>query len=101
MTMLEIVKQALRVTGGAYDGRLTLLISVAVADLALAGADSSEYATDPLVQEAVCTFCAARFGTVEPEEYDRLKKSYAEQKAQMQMSGKYSLYDKKVQPDGT
>ena len=36
---------------------------------------------DPLIIRAVTTYCKANFG--EPDQYDRLKASYDEQKAQL------------------
>ena len=43
---------------------------------------------DPLVLRAVITYCKLNFG--QPDDYDRLKKSYDEQKAQLSMATGYT-----------
>ena len=78
--MLEKVKLALRIVGTEFDSELTDLIVAAEADLAVAGV-TNVVETDPLIRTAVITYVKARFG--EPDEYDRLKASYDEQKAQL------------------
>lgn len=91
--MLEAVKKACRVTADAYDDELTDLIDAAKADLALAGVAQGKAndETDPLIRRAVKTFCRMNFGA--PENYDKLKASYDEQKAQLQGSVKYGVTD--------
>ena len=90
--MLELVKKALRISTTAYDDELSLVISAALIDLGIAGikediitADPDEL--DPLVKRAVITFCKLSFGL--PEDYELLKASYDEQKAQMVSSSNY------------
>lgn len=81
--MLEIVKKALRVTTNVFDDEIQLLIDAALQDLARAGV-MNEVLTEgstPLVQRAVITYVKMNFGL--PEDYDRLKRSYDEQKAQL------------------
>lgn len=81
--MLELVKMALRITTDAFDDELTQLISSALIDIGFGGA-MSEVLTengDPVVTQAVITYCKMNFGL--PEDYDRLKRSYDEQKAQL------------------
>ena len=78
--MLEQVKTALRITTTAYDSELIYLIEAAKLDLGIAGVVVPEE-LDALVQKAVITFCKMSFGI--PEDYDRLKRSYDEQKAQL------------------
>ena len=78
--MLEKVKLALRIVGTEFDSELTDLIAAAEADLAVAGV-TNVVETDPLIRTVVITYVKARFG--EPDEYDRLKASYDEQKAQL------------------
>ena len=43
---------------------------------------------DPICQRAVVTYCKLHFG--EPDDYDRLKASYDEQKAQLGMATGYT-----------
>jgi hypothetical protein len=78
--MLEQVKTALRITTTAYDSELMYLIEAAKLDLGIAGVVVPEE-LDALVQKAVITYCKMSFGI--PEDYDRLKRSYDEQKAQL------------------
>ncbi len=82
-TLLNDVKLALRITTTAFDTEVEGLILAALDDLQVAGvaiADGTEQ-SDPLVVRAVTTYCKANFG--QPDEYDRLKASYDEQKAQL------------------
>ena len=86
---LSAVKLALRVTKDAFDSEIQSLISAALADMGLAGIDNTDV-RDPLILRAVCTYCRLNFG--EPSDYDRLKKSYDEQKAQLGMATGYTLW---------
>lgn len=85
--MLEKVKLALRITTDAFDSEIEDLIEAALADLRLAGVINDDE-TDPLITRAVITYCRANFG--QPDDYDRMKASYDEQKAQMQMATGYT-----------
>lgn len=78
--MLETVKKALRVKTTAYDSELEYLIDAAKLDLGVAGVVLPAE-LDALVTKAVVTYCKMSFGI--PEDYDRLKMSYDEQKAQL------------------
>ena len=78
--MLDQVKLALRISTTAYDTELTYLIEAAKLDLGIAGVVLPEE-LDALVQRAIITYCKMSFGL--PEDYDRLKRSYDEQKAQL------------------
>ena len=89
---LASIKLALRIAGDAFDNELTQLAQAAVLDMHIAGARGSGMVlTDPLVLQAVITYCKMRFG--EPDEYDRLKKSYDEQKAQLSMASGYAVWN--------
>lgn len=81
-TILEKVKDALRISAQTtvFDAELNGLISAARLDLGLAGVDipTNEGA---LVERAIITYCRVNFG--QPDDYDRLKRSYDEQKAQL------------------
>ena len=85
--MLEKVKLALRITTEAFDSEIDDLISAALADLGIAGV-LAENIEDPLILRAIITYCKANFG--EPDQYDRLKAAYDEQKAQLQMATGYT-----------
>ena len=89
MTMLEKVKLALRVTTNEFDTELTDLINASVADLGIVGVTAASTTTDALLIRAITTYCKVHFG--EPDEYDRLKASYDEQKAQLISCTGYGL----------
>lgn len=85
--MLDKVKMALRIVTDAYDAELNGLIEAAKLDLGIAGVTlPSEL--DAICELAIITFCKCRFGA--PEDYDRLKASYDEQKAQLSMATGYT-----------
>lgn len=88
-TMLSLVKMALRVTANAYDAELTMLIEAACLDLGVVGVTADSAATDPLLIRAIVTYCRVNFGS--PDDYDRLKASYDEQKAQLISCTGYGL----------
>ena len=65
------------------------LVNAFVLDAQLAGVSNPDL-DDPLVWMAAKTFVQLKFGS--PDEYDRLKKSYDEQKAQMSMATGYTSW---------
>lgn len=81
MAILAKVKMALRITTDAFDDELTDLIEAAKLDMGVAGVEIPGGTIDELVTRAVITYCKMSFGL--PEDYDRLKRSYDEQKAQL------------------
>ena len=87
--MLTAVKLALRISTNAYDNEIQDLIDAAYADLGIVGIDAETMENDPLVVQAVKTYVRMSFGS--PSDYDRLKRSYDEQKAQMQTATGYGL----------
>lgn len=80
-TILSAVKLALRLTTDAYNAQLNDLIDAALLDLGVAGVESESGTDNKLVRQAVVTYCCLHFGS--PADYDRLKRSYDEQKAQL------------------
>lgn len=87
--MLEKVKLALRITTEAYDSELNDLIAAAQLDMGIAGVVIPDE-LDALVSRAIVTYCKIHFG--EPDDYDRLKASYDEQKAQLSMATGYTAW---------
>lgn len=79
-TLLAAVKMALRLTTNNFDSEITGLISAAQLDMGVAGVELPA-TIDALVTTAIITYCLLHFG--QPGDYDRLKKSYDEQKAQL------------------
>ncbi len=85
--MLEKVKMALRIVTNSFDSELTDLIEAAKQDLGIAGVIvPSEL--DAIVTRAIITYCKMLFGL--PEDYDKLKASYDEQKAQLSNATGYT-----------
>lgn len=87
--MLNKVKMALRITTNAYDAELEDLINAACADLGVVGVDASSSTGDSLLTMAIITYVRMRFG--QPDDYERLKASYDEQKAQLISCTGYGL----------
>lgn len=87
--MLDKVKMALRVSTNKFDNEITDLIAAACADLGIVGVDAQSTTTDALLIRAIVTYCRLHFGS--PEDYDRLKASYDEQKAQLISCTGYGL----------
>lgn len=87
MAILAKVKMALRITTNAFDDELTDLISAALEDMGIAGVVIDDD-TDAIIVRAVITYCKMSFGL--PEDYDKLKKSYDEQKAQLSNATGYT-----------
>lgn len=90
-TLLTYAMNAMRLTNTAYESEITRLIDAACADLGIAGitATSATAVLDPILMQAVITYCRVNFGS--PADYDRLKASYDEQKAQLQSCTGYGL----------
>ena len=91
--MLEKVKLALRITTTAFDSELTDLIAAAKIDLGIAGVVVpvvTDVNLDAIITRAIVTYCKLNFG--EPDDYDRLKVSYDEQKAQLSMATGYTVW---------
>ena len=90
--MLNTVKNALRLRTNIYDSAITALISAALADLGITDIDKNllvSTTTDALIIQAVITYCRCHFGS--PDDYERLKASYDEQKAQLLMATGYGF----------
>ena len=93
--LLTKVKLALRIAGNDFDTELTDLIKSAMLDLGLAGIVNHIDTTsaNALTERAIITYCKVHFGDANGvEEFDRLKASYDEQKAQLQMATGYTTW---------
>ena len=88
--MLAKVKLALRISTNTFDTELTDLIEAAKLDLGVAGVVVPA-TLDELVSRAIITYCKMSFGL--PEDYDRLKRSYDEQKAQLSNASGYTNWE--------
>lgn len=83
-------KKARRITTSAFDNEVTRLLEAAMLDLGVAGVEVPE-PMDALVSQAAITYFMTNFG--EPENYDRLKASYDEQKAQLSMHTGHTAWE--------
>ena len=87
MAILDKVRMALRISTTSFDDELTDLIKAAQSDLGIAGVVLPT-ALDEICTRAIITYCKLSFGL--PEDYDRLKASYDEQKAQLSNATGYT-----------
>lgn len=85
--LIAQAKKARRISTYAFDDEVERLLNAGLQDLGVAGVTVPEE-LDDLVSQAAITYFMANFG--EPEDYDRLKASYDEQKAQMSMRSGYT-----------
>lgn len=85
--LIAQAKKARRISTDAFDDEVERLLNAGLQDLGVAGVTVPEE-LDNLVSQAAITYFMANFG--EPEDYDRLKASYDEQKAQMSMRSGYT-----------
>ena len=88
-SMLSIVKLALRIVDDDFDTELMNLIAAAQQDLGIAGVIIPQ-SLDPIVRTAIITYVKLHFG--QPDDYDRLKLSYDEQKAQLATATGYTNF---------
>ena len=103
--MLKEAKLALRVTASAYDAEIASLLMAGANDLEIAGVvlpgtvsftvandevQDQSTLTDPLVQRAIFTYAAMRFGN--PPNYDKLREAYETQKVQLMHASNYTDY---------
>lgn len=92
-TITDKVKLTLRIMTDEFDDEVTDLIKACLLDLKIAGVNeyTIDNVADALVIRAICTYCKFHFGDAKGvEELERLKKSYDEQKAQLQMATGYT-----------
>lgn len=87
MALIDNCKMAMRMTTTAYDTEIQSYIEAAMLDLGIAGVEVPQTA-DALVNKAVLTYVRMSFGS--PSDYDKLKESYDEQKAQLMNATGYT-----------
>ena len=85
--MLEAVKLAMRpaIKTNAYDDEIKDLINAAKADLKRVGIVGED--TDPLIRQAIKTYCRLHFGS--PPDAEKLERSYNTQIGSLMGSGNY------------
>lgn len=87
--LISAAKMARRITTDAYDVQVSGLLSAALLDLGVAGVEVPEE-LDALVTQAAVTYFLLHFGVA--EDYDRLERSYNEQKAQLATCTGYTVW---------
>ena len=105
--MLSETKMALRIKTNIYDGEIARLIEAAVGDLGIVDVEAAGVSfvisatttgetvtdnstiTDQLLIRAIITYVRLHFGS--PDDYDKLERSYNEQKAQLITASGYGL----------
>lgn len=79
-TMIAAAEKALRIVTTSFEDEIGSLLDAALLDMGVAGV-TVPTEIDALVQQAAITYVKINFG--QPDEYERLKRSYDEQKAQL------------------
>ena len=79
--MLQKAKLTLRITTTAFDEEIRDLIKAGYEDLDTRGVLTESQMNSPLLTRAIMTYVRYHFG--DPEDPEKLKKSYDEQKAQL------------------
>lgn len=88
-TLIDAAKLARRITTDVFDVEVTRLLEAGIIDLGIAGVEIPEQA-DAIIKTALITYFLMNFG--EPDNYDILKASYDEQKAQLSMATGYTVW---------
>lgn len=88
-SLIAKAKLARRMTTDAFDSQVSDLLDAAMLDMGVAGVVVPS-ALDALVEQAAITYFLMNFG--QPDDYDRLKKSYDEQKAQLVTATGYTTW---------
>lgn len=87
-TLTSKAKLALKISTTDFDSEIGDLVDACLKDLKIAGVETLT-TTDVLIIRAVCTYCRMSWGS--PADFDKLKASYDEQKAQLISSSDYSF----------
>ena len=85
--LIAKAKMTRRITTDAFDSQIGDLLDSAMVDMKIAGVEVPETIT-PIVETAAITYVALHFG--QPDDYERLKKSYDEQKGQLATATGYT-----------
>ena len=94
-SLLQDAKLRLRLHTNAFDDEVGDLIEAAVDDLlernAIQQTQISGTTIAPLIKRAIMTYCRAFFG--DPDNQERLKADYDEQKATLMMTSGYTNWE--------
>lgn len=91
MALIDKVRLACRLTTDTYDTEIDVCIRAALKDLNITDISNIDE-TDPLIEQAVMTYCKMKFGfsTLTRDQYQILKEGYDELKSEMIMSSSYT-----------
>lgn len=89
-------KKAARITTDYFDDEVERLLDAAMLDMGVAGVVIPSE-VDNLVRQAAITYFLMNFG--QPDAYDRLKRSYDEQKAQLSTKTGYTRWTEVTSSD--
>lgn len=87
--IVEKVKLALRIRSNAYDIDIYDLIESAKLDLSISGVKKIDE-EDPLIQQAIKTYCKANFG-LDNKDSEKYQKSYDMLKQHLSLCGDYNV----------
>lgn len=90
MTLLDKVKLAIPLSTDAYDSDLNDLIDAAKLDLQKTAGVVLPSTLDALCERAIITYVKMHFISMTDSEYERMKASYDEQKAQLMTATGYT-----------
>lgn len=88
--LIAEAKMARGITTNAYDSEIGRLLDSALLDLGVAGVVVPS-TLDAIVKTAAITYFRMHFGS--PDDYDRLERSYNEQKAQLSTHTGYTVWE--------
>lgn len=87
--MLEKVKLSLRIKSDAFNMEILEMIEAAKLDLSISGIKKINEA-DPLIQQAIKTYCKANFG-LDNKDSEKYQKSYNMLKEHLSLCGDYNV----------
>ncbi|WP_415342415.1 head-tail connector protein [Clostridium perfringens] len=87
--MLEKVKLSLRIKTDAFNIEISEMIEAAKLDLSISGIKKINEA-DPLIQQAIKTYCKANFG-LDNKDSEKYQKSYKMLKEHLSLCGDYNV----------
>ena len=87
--MLEKVKLSLRIKSDAFNIEILEMIEAAKLDLSISGIKKIDE-DDPLIQQAIKTYCKANFG-LDNKDSEKYQKSYNMLKEHLSLCGDYNV----------
>ncbi len=87
--MLEKVKLSLRIKSDAFNTEISEMIEAAKLDLSISGVKKINE-DDPLIQQAIKTYCKANFG-LDNKDSEKYQKSYNMLKEHLSLCGDYNV----------